>query len=526
MTISNLTVKEIFDGNDSTTNFAIPFNFTNNSHVEVILRNVTDPESPIDTTQVLGADYTISGGDPGTTVVMVTAPTSNEKLIVRRTNPNTQITDYLGTSKFPAESHEEALDKLTRLVQELFEAFDRSAHLPKGTTLSELLLPDPVANAYLQWKSDRSGLQNVTNVVPDSVTIPSTSKGDLIGHNGSGLARVPVGSDGRFLQADSSDAEGLAWVDSDLGQAEYQNLGLSASVNANILTLALKQADGSTDPSTGTERVRIPFRSSTLTSGAVVVRDVASSTSLDVPDGATLGTSDGVDEFLYIYALDNSGTVELAVSRSKEFSEAELHSTTVMDTSSDDANTLYSTTARSNVPIKLLGRIKINEATAGTWATAPTDLAVAPIPTISPDSEIFLRNANGFGSTNTVIRQWAVVQENVGTDLSLTQSGTDGDSITINTPGLYYLSYRDNNGSNGVNMSITRNQTSLTTDPGSLTFSEKIATGVTGTSAPFNGLYLVKRLKQGDVIRASLGTAAGTTNNDPRVEFRIVKISN
>jgi hypothetical protein len=45
---------------------------------------------------------------------------------------------------------------------------------------------------------------------------------------------------------------------------------------------------------------------------------------------------------------------------------------------------MYSTTARTGVPIKLIGRIKITEATAGTWATSPTELSIYPVNSKTP----------------------------------------------------------------------------------------------------------------------------------------------
>jgi hypothetical protein len=40
---------------------------------------------------------------------------------------------------------------------------------------------------------------------------PLTTKGDLIVHDGTNSVRVPVGANGTFLQADSTDAEGVIW---------------------------------------------------------------------------------------------------------------------------------------------------------------------------------------------------------------------------------------------------------------------------------------------------------------------------
>jgi len=157
------------------------------------------------------------------------------------------------------------------------------------------------------------------------------------------------------------------------------NLGLSATVAANALTIALKQADGTTDAAAASAAVNIGFRSSTLASGAYTQRTVTGALSLVVSSGSTLGTTNGIAYDLFVYALDNAGTVELAISRSV-FKEGLLYSTTAEGGAgaADNASVLYSTTSRSNVPIRLIGRVTSTQATAGTWATTPSAVAVRP----------------------------------------------------------------------------------------------------------------------------------------------------
>lgn len=192
---------------------------------------------------------------------------------------------------------------------------------------------------------------------------------------------VNVGSSGQAL-VDSDAAGTLAFRTLD-GPGTLQNLSITASVATSALTVALKDAAGS-DPSS-TSPVRIAFRNSTATTGSVTVRSVTSATSVVVSSGSTLGTTSAVASYIYVYAIDNSGTVELAVS-SKLFQDGELVSTTAEGGAgaADSATVMYSTTARSNVPCRLIGRMSSTQATAGTWATAPT-------PVISGGSDV------GFG---------------------------------------------------------------------------------------------------------------------------------
>lgn len=137
---------------------------------------------------------------------------------------------------------------------------------------------------------------------------------------------------------------------------------VTATVAANALTLGLNATS-------------LDFRSTTLTTGVPTARDVPSAISLVVPDTATLGTVNATAARLALLAIDNAGTVELAVvnlAGGNNLDETTLISTTAISTGADSNNVIYSTTARTSVPFRVVGFIDITEATAGTWATAPS----------------------------------------------------------------------------------------------------------------------------------------------------------
>lgn len=167
---------------------------------------------------------------------------------------------------------------------------------------------------------------------------------------------------------------------------QVMNLGLADSVAGSALTLALKQADGSTDP-TSALPVIVGFRDATLANGNFNRRKATAATSIVVPSGATLGQTSAVAANLYVYLIDyNSGTLELAVS-GKDFGESGRVSTTAIDTSADSATVMYSTTARSNVPFRKIAACVNTQATAGTWAAAMSTKQLAPFG--EPEGESF-----------------------------------------------------------------------------------------------------------------------------------------
>ena len=141
---------------------------------------------------------------------------------------------------------------------------------------------------------------------------------------------------------------------------------ITASVATSALTVTL-------NPTT------LDFRSATLTSGTVVSRVIASAISVVVSSGSTLGTVSAVQSRIVVLALDNAGTVELAVvniSGGTNLTETGLISTTAEGGAgaADSASVVYSTTARTNLAYRVVGYIESTQATAGTWATAPSTI--------------------------------------------------------------------------------------------------------------------------------------------------------
>jgi hypothetical protein len=197
--------------------------------------------------------------------------------------------------------------------------------------------------------------------------------------------RLFMKSDGNVYLRDSGGTEtAIGPNNQGPGSTEdLQNLGLAVSVAANAMTIALKTKAGA-DPSAGSP-VRVSFRDSTATLGNFNTRTVSGALSLVVPDTAVLGSFAATAQYYYVYLIDNAGTPELAIAGSNLFGPSfdtdNIVSSTSIGTGSDDGATLYSTTGRSNVPCRLIGRILATQATAGTWATAPTNVVVGSVST-------------------------------------------------------------------------------------------------------------------------------------------------
>jgi len=168
--------------------------------------------------------------------------------------------------------------------------------------------------------------------------------------------------------------------------ATAYNYSLTASVAANALTITLKGDDG--NALSASNAAYINFRNSTLSTGTPSSVSVTSDISITISSGSTLGHKNNTEGYIWVYALNNSGTVELAVS-SNFFHEASVWTTTAEGGAgaSDSSTTLYSTTSRSNKSIVLLGRLKSTQTTAGTWAAAPSNIGLGNSGTFSKDGK-------------------------------------------------------------------------------------------------------------------------------------------
>jgi hypothetical protein len=136
MTISSTTVKNSYSGDGSTTTFSYTFKIFADSDIQVIIRSTNGTE----TTKTITTHYTVTGaGNSGGGSVIFTSgniPTSTQTVVLRRNIPQTQAIDYIANDPFPAESHEEGLDRATMAIQQLQEEVTRSIKLSKTNTMT------------------------------------------------------------------------------------------------------------------------------------------------------------------------------------------------------------------------------------------------------------------------------------------------------------------------------------------------------------------------------------------------------
>jgi len=205
-----------------------------------------------------------------------------------------------------------------------------------------------------------------------------------------------------------------------------QIYSVTASVASSALTVTLNPC-------------ALDFRSTPITIGTVNTRTVAAAISVVVPSTATLGTVSAVQSRIVVLALDNAGTVELAVvniSGGTNLDETTLISTTAIAAGSNSATVVYSTTARTSLPFRVVGYIESTQATAGTWATAPSTIqgfggqALAAMSSLGYSQTYKL---NGSGITRAIGTTYYNTGKPIFLTATLTNNAANGyQSLTVN----------------------------------------------------------------------------------------------
>ena len=168
MTVSSTTVKNSYSGDGSNDTFVYGFKIFASSDLQVIIRSSTGTE----TTKTLTTDYTITGvgSATGGNVVFESSdiPTATETVVLIRNVPQTQAIDYIANDPFPAETHEEGLDRATMTTQQMQEELDRSFKVSRTNTIASSEFTDSAttrASKTLGFDSD-GNLTTVADFLP------------------------------------------------------------------------------------------------------------------------------------------------------------------------------------------------------------------------------------------------------------------------------------------------------------------------------------------------------------------------
>lgn len=162
MSVSDTDVKQLYDANGATTTFAVPFAFIADEGSSFVKVYTYDEDTGEATLKALTTDYTLSPSNANpTNVVFVSAPADGLKVLIIRQSSYVQSTEYEDGVPFPASTHEEALDRLLLMIQEVKEKADRALKLNvlNGTDIGSEIRKLSTAGALLQINDDLNAIE-------------------------------------------------------------------------------------------------------------------------------------------------------------------------------------------------------------------------------------------------------------------------------------------------------------------------------------------------------------------------------
>lgn len=346
MSVTTTTSRKSYTGDGVSVAFTIPFPFLEADDVDVYLNGVL---------QATGYSNTGAGTGSGTCTFLVAPAVGVIVLLV--SNPDLlQNTVLSPNDPFPAKTVETMADKLTLIAQRLSSLASRALGLADGDSSSaSLTLPTPVGSTFIAWNAAGTALINAVAAAGAPVTAFIAT---LFDDADAATAQQTLGGGvtGRAVFT----AANASAVRSAIGYRQP----LSAGVASNALTV-------------------------TLAAGAVVVFNIGgveTPVTLGAPisvvasNGSTLGAANATIARLWVVAIYNGGTPELALINCRNGSSVSplvpgvLISTTAEGGAgaADSAATFYSTTARASQSFDVAGYVEFTQAAAGVYATAPS----------------------------------------------------------------------------------------------------------------------------------------------------------
>lgn len=226
MTIQADPSEKAYAGDGVSTVFAIPFPFDTAADLKL---TSTDTSGNILT---LSSGFTISGGAGSTgNATFAVAPASGITITIYDDPARTQPTDYVSLDAFPAESHERALDRVTRIAKRLYQLVQRSVRFPDGDASTNAVLGS-VANRkgkYLFFNTVTGAIEYAANIV--TTTLSQSIIGQLL--NPQTNAEIAAGITPNY-----------AYVSGNMLRYAADPTGVTDSTPAWLLALAQRKLGG------------------------------------------------------------------------------------------------------------------------------------------------------------------------------------------------------------------------------------------------------------------------------------------
>ena len=457
MTISSTTVKNSYSGNGTLDTFNYTFKIFADSDLQVIIRDASATE----TVKTLTTHYTVTGAGNanGGTIVFTTGniPTATETVVIRRAVPQTQAIDYIANDPFPAESHEEGLDRSMMSIQQLQEEVDRSIKLSRTNTMNntefaigataragkifgfddngELVVSQELGTFKGNWSA--STTYNARDIVKDT----STNNIFLCntGHTSSGVQPLTTNTDSAKwdLLVDAASATTSATNAAASATAAATSATNASTSETNAATSATTATTKAGEASTSaTNAATSETNAATSETNAATSATSASTSATTATTKATEASTSATTAATQASNASTSAT-NAATSETNAASSASAASTSASNASTSETNAATSATTATTQATNAA-----TSATAAQTAQAAAELAYdnfddrylgpkASDPTLDNDGDALLDGALYFNTVSNVLKYyngttWGVVESTDTSNLA-----TNGFSIAM-----------------------------------------------------------------------------------------------
>ena len=432
MTISSTTVKNSYSGNGTLDTFNYTFKIFADTDLQVIIRDATATE----TVKTLTTHYTVTGAGSasGGTIVFTSGniPSATETVVIRRAVPQTQAIDYIANDPFPAESHEEGLDRAMMSVQQLQEEVNRSIKLSRTNTMNnteftigstdrankvfgfdsagELVVTQELGTFRGNWSASTS--YAVRDIIKD------TSNGNiyicLTAHTSSGSQPISTNTDSAkwSLIVDAESATSSASAAAASATAAANSATAAATSETNAATSETNAATSETNAATSeTNAASSATSASTSSSNAATSSTNAATSETNAASSATAAASSATSAATQASNASTSAT-NAATSETNAASSASAASTSASNASTSETNAASSASSASTSATNAS-----TAQTAAETAQAAAELAYdnfddrylgpkASDPTLDNDGDALIDGALYFNTTGNVLKYW------------------------------------------------------------------------------------------------------------------------
>ncbi len=294
MTVSSETIRQEYAGDGTTTLFSFPNFFL--AAADLLVTKTVDATG-VSTTQVITTNYTVAGAGlaAGGSVTMLIAPASGETLIISNDPAVTQGLDLVENDPSPAESQEEAYDRLTMIAQNIKEQVTRSVKRDEGATGAfDTTLPIPAASEVIGFNAAKTALVS-TALTTTVSTLATKAEAEEASDNLTHMSPL------RTLESILVNAR---------GRADFYNLALAnVTVTDTDDSIRIVSADGTALSSTNPGYVVMASATSGLLTKFTVVAPVTFTL-----EGITAGEAIDLTDYLFsVYAINDAGSLKWGV---------------------------------------------------------------------------------------------------------------------------------------------------------------------------------------------------------------------